>query len=149
VRIVGTGPLEPAVRAAGLGEVLGYLPLERTLDAIARARVLIFPSLWYEGLPRTIVEAFARGVPVVASRLGAMAEVVTDGHDGFLVAPGDATALADRVRLLMTDDALRERMGRAARATYEAKYSVERCYERLMEIYGIAMESARARRAAA
>ena len=60
--------------------------------------VLIFPSTWYEGLPRTIVESFAKGTPVIASRLGSMTELVEDGRTGYLFAPGDAAELADRVR---------------------------------------------------
>lgn len=61
------------------------------------ARALIFPSLWYEGMPVTLIEAFAAGLPVIASGLGAINDVVRDGETGRLVAPGDARALADAV----------------------------------------------------
>jgi len=154
LRIVGSGPMDAAVMAAarsagGSIEWLGHLPQEEALKILASSRVLIFPSICYETFGRSIVEAMACGVPVVSSRLGAMAEIITDGHDGFLFAPGDAVQLAERVRQLLTDDALRERMGRAARATYEARYSTDRCYEKLMDIYRLAIESARARRTAA
>jgi len=154
LRIVGSGPMDALVSEAARNpgasiDWLGQLPQAQALEVVASSRVLIFPSICYETFGLSIVEAFACGVPVVASRLGAMAEIVTDGHDGYLVTPGDAPELADRVRLLMTDDALRERMGRAARATYEARYSTDRCYEKLMEIYTLAIESARARRTAA
>jgi glycosyltransferase involved in cell wall biosynthesis len=151
IKVIGGGPLEQELRKAARGigsrfEILGQIPHAETVETIRRARVLLFPSVWYEGLPTTILEALACGVPVVASRLGAMSEMLTDGQEGFLVTPGDSTALADRSSWLLSDDDLRTRMSAAARSTFESRYSPDRCYEKLVMIYRLASEAARARR---
>ncbi len=151
IKVIGGGPLEQELRKAARGmgsrfEILGQIPHAETLEAVRRARVLLFPSVWYEGLPTTILEALACGVPVVASRLGAMSEMLTDGQEGFLVTPGDSTALADRSLRILSDDDLRTRMSVAAKSAFESRYSSDRCYEKLVMIYRLASEAARARR---
>ncbi|MFY0038682.1 glycosyltransferase, partial [Acinetobacter baumannii] len=67
---------------------------------IGRAAALVVPSLWYEGLPMVVAEAFAAGTPVIASRIGALAHLVEDGVTGLLVAPGDPAALAEAIERL-------------------------------------------------
>jgi glycosyltransferase involved in cell wall biosynthesis len=151
LKVVGDGPLASSVRkeserANNPIEYLGRLPHQETLAAIANARVLLCPSICYEGLPLTLIEALANGVPVVASRLGSMAEMITDGIDGFLYDPGDARQLAECTSRLMTDDLLRERMSRAAEATYEARFSGDRAYEKLIDVYNLAIASSASRR---
>ena len=89
--------------------------------------------------PLACVEAFALGKPVVASRLGALAEIVEDGRTGLLFEPGNAAELADKMGMLMGDDGLCEEMGRQARREFEAKYTAERNYGLLMEAYGKAI----------
>ena len=106
------------------------------------ARFLVFPSQWYEGLPLTIVEAFACGVPVIASRLGAMAEIVEDGKTGLHFTPGDPEDLAAKVDWAWAHSREMETIGRAARAEYEATYTAERNYKLLMETYRYAIVSA-------
>ncbi len=150
VKVVGTGPLEPLVRAAcnSLGpgiEFLGERPHAEAMQILSKSRLLVFPSLWYEGLPMTIIEAMARGVPVVATRLGAMAGMITDGREGLLFEPGNARDLSRCVKELSSDGDARERMSLAARATYEGNYSEERGHELLMDVYDAAIRSARAR----
>jgi glycosyltransferase involved in cell wall biosynthesis len=96
---------------------------------------LVVPSRWFENFPRVLVESFARGTPVIASELGALAEIVNDGENGFVVPPGDADALADRIeRALSRPDRLAE-LGANARVEFERKYSAEPGYRNLMEIY--------------
>jgi len=83
----------------------------------------------------TVVETFACGVSVVASRLGAMAEVVEDGRTGLHFTPGDAEDLAAKVEWAWTHPQRMLEMGREARAEYQAKYTAQRNYRMLMDIY--------------
>ncbi len=110
-----------------------------------RARFLVFPSEWYEGLPLTVAEAFACGVPVIASRLGSMAEIVQDGETGLHFAASDPEDLAAKVEWAWTHPREMERMGRNARAEYEAKYTAERNYQLLMQISERAVQARRHR----
>ncbi len=125
LKIIGSGPLEGRVRQAAADdrriEVLGVKPLHEVLSIVGDAACLVMPSIWYETFGRTIVEAFARGTPVITSRLGAMAELVTDGHTGFLFEPGNADELKDKVEQLFHDGKALTAMRRAARREYEDK----------------------------
>jgi glycosyltransferase involved in cell wall biosynthesis len=146
LRIAGDGPLLGDVSKAASqlpnATALGRLSRSEVLMEMAVARALVFPSRWYEGFPVTIAEAFASGTPVIASRLGAMAELVEDRRTGLLFEPGNASDLATKVAWAAANPADMAAMGGAARAEYEAKYAPERNYDLLMEIY----ERATARR---
>lgn len=139
LRIAGDGPMADRVRAAADQddriEWLGRLSPDDVSALLADADFLVLPSLWYEGLPRTILEAYARGTPVLASRLGAMVECVVENHTGRLFPAGDAAALASAVQQLMTDRGALMPMRAAARREFETKYSADRNYEMLMGIY--------------
>jgi glycosyltransferase involved in cell wall biosynthesis len=136
LKIAGQGPLEAVLGGIAGVELLGRRPRPEVLGLMRQAAFLIFPSLWYEGLPMTILEAFACGLPVIASRLGAMAEVIEDGRTGLLFNPGDAGDLAAKVEWAGEHPVALARMRREARAEFEAKYTAARNYEMLMEIYG-------------
>ena len=144
LRIAGDGPELAALQASTRGlravQVLGRVSRDEVLAELRGARALIFPSLWYEAFPLTIVEAFACGRPVIASRHGAMAELIEDGRTGLLFTPGDADDLAAKVAWAWEHPAEMQRMGAAARAEFEAKYTAERNYAMLMEIYAQAIE---------
>ena len=99
------------------------------------------PSICYEGFPRTIIEAFAAGLPVIASRLGAMAALVKDGHTGLLFDPGSAADLSAKLQWAQAHPARMDTMGVAARAEYEAYYGPDKNYATLMEIYADAIEA--------
>ena len=141
LRIAGEGPLrgelEAEIARRGLAGVklLGRVPDADLLTEMKRARFVVFPSEWYEGLPLSIAEAFACGVPVVASRIGSMIELVEDGRTGLQFTPGDAADLAAKVEWAWTHPREMEEMGRAARREYETKYTPEINYNRLMAIY--------------
>ena len=141
LRIAGSGPerefLEAHATQMGLSGVrfLGQLPHDEVLAALKGARFLVFTSELYETFGMTIVEAFACGVPVICSRLGAMEEIVADGRTGLHFTPGNADDLAAKVEWAWAHPEEMAAMGRAARAEYEAKYTAERNYTMLMEIY--------------
>jgi len=140
LRIAGEGPLrgelEAEIARRGLAGVklLGRVPDADLLTEMKRARFVVFPSEWYEGLPLSIAEAFACGVPVVASRIGSMIELVEDGRTGLQFTPGDAADLAAKVEWAWTHPREMEEMGRAARREYETKYTAERNSQMLSEI---------------
>jgi glycosyltransferase involved in cell wall biosynthesis len=137
--VIGDGPLLHLLKAPQLRsysvEYRGRLPREQTLAALKGARFLVFPSEWYEGFPLTIAEAFACGIPVICSRLGAMREIVEDGRTGLHFNPGDADDLAAKVEWAWTHPDETRAMGQEARLEFETKYTGERNYEMLMEIY--------------
>lgn len=139
VHVAGDGPLRHRVadaRGAGVPVVpLGRIDHCAVTDAMRQARALVFPSVWYEGCPMTLIEAFASGLPVIASRLGAMVEMIDHGQNGLLVAPGDAADLASTLRWAADNPVAMARMGEHARRTYERLYTPERNYSILMEIY--------------
>ena len=141
LRIIGAGPLLNDLRSeisrSGLSNVSpeGRLPRDESLKVVQGARVLIVPSYCYENFPMTIVEAYACGTPVIASRLGAMQEIVENGRTGLHFTAGDPDDLARKLEWAWSHpDELRE-MGRNARAEYEAKYTAERNYKMLIEVY--------------
>ena len=139
LRIVGDGPLADEVSAAAGKlphvEYMGPLPRDRVLEILAESRALIFPSLWYEGMPMVIIEALASATPVIASRLGNPKHMVHDGVGGLLFQPGNADDLAECVQRLERSSALRSTLREGARNLYESQYSPDSNYERLVEIY--------------
>ncbi|HUO17207.1 MAG TPA: glycosyltransferase [Verrucomicrobiae bacterium] len=139
--IIGGGPeaagLQKQAQRHGLRHVdfRGYLPREQALALMQRSRFLIFSSEWYENFPVTIAEAFACGVPVICSNMGAMQEIVEDGRTGLYFLPGDPEDLAEKVDWAWNHPERMEEMGREARKEYEQKYTAEENYPQLMKIY--------------
>ncbi|MGG6293734.1 glycosyltransferase family 4 protein [Leptolyngbya sp. AN02str] len=143
LKIVGEGPLEDQVIQASQHssssiEWLGRKPLNEVYDLIGKAKVLIFPSKWYETFGRVAVEAFAKGTPVIASKLGAIAEIVDHGRTGFHFHPGDSADLARQVDWALNHPEQLTAMGHEARAEFEAKYTAQANYHKLIEIYDLA-----------
>ncbi len=139
--ILGDGPLrkplESEAAARNLSNITfaGWRSRGEILSAMKSASLLITPSLWYEGFPMTVVEAFACGIPVICSRLGGLREIVEDGCTGLHFNPGDAEDLAAKLDLLWTQPSQLIAMGRAAREEYKRSYTAERNYELMMQIY--------------
>jgi glycosyltransferase involved in cell wall biosynthesis len=147
LKICGDGPLVDVVKSAAQNnpsiEYLGRRPLAEVLDLMGHATSLIFPSLWYEGFPRTIVESFARGTPVIASDLGSMKELIASNRTGALFASGNADHLARTVLDLHANPDLLAVMRRQAREEFESKYNPDRNHRQMLDIY----QQALARRA--
>jgi glycosyltransferase involved in cell wall biosynthesis len=140
--IAGDGPerapIAARVAALGLGarvQLLGHLPPAELQRRIARATAVLVPSLWWETFGLTAIEAFAAGRPVVASDLGALAEVV-DLHSGVLLPPGDAARWAQELDSLACVPARAERLGRDARDRYERHFAPSHDAARLLAVYG-------------
>ncbi|MEV1328480.1 glycosyltransferase [Micromonospora costi] len=142
---IGSGPLERSTRAraAELGvdaTFLGAQPPEVVMGHMAQARMLAAPSRTAsdgdcEGLPTTILEAASLGLPVVATHHSGIPEAVRHGETGLLGAERDPATLADNIRRLLTDEPLRERLGRAARQHVETAFDLRRQTRLLEELY--------------
>jgi glycosyltransferase involved in cell wall biosynthesis len=146
LRIAGDGPLVDEIADEIRGkeqqrvELLGRLPQAEITRLMHGARFLVLPSVCYENFPLTVAEAFACGLPVIASRLGAMAEIIEDGATGLHFVPGDAQDLAAKVEWAWSHPEELGELGGAARIEYQSKYTWTRNYERTMNIYARAMK---------
>jgi glycosyltransferase involved in cell wall biosynthesis len=134
----GDGPareeFEREVRSLGLNRFHFLGKRTDTAELLCSATVAVVPSVWAEAFGLTVVEAMAAGVPVVASAVGGIPELVDPDVTGILVPPGDAAALADALRRLIQDPALREQMGGKARAAAVARFSHTRVANELAAV---------------
>lgn len=128
-------------------EIIGRLSRTELTRLIKNARFLIWPSEgYYETFGYAAVECFSAGVPVIASRIGVMSEIVKDGITGLYFIPGDSADLARKVKWAWEHPREMAEMGRNARREYEMKYTANRNYEMLMNIYQRTIESKRDKR---
>jgi glycosyltransferase involved in cell wall biosynthesis len=142
LEIIGSGLEEEKLqrRSVELGlqhkiHFLGQLSFQQTQTYLQRAKVLLLPSLCFEGFPMVIREAFALGVPVIASRLGSMACLIDDAKNGFLFETGDAHDLLHMLKKGWLDQDNLAKMGENARGTFESQYTANANYNKLMRIY--------------
>jgi glycosyltransferase involved in cell wall biosynthesis len=144
--LIGSGDLDRDLRARAAGlanvEFAGQLSHADALARLAGARALVVPSRWFEVFPRTIVEAYALGVPVVASRLGSLVDIVEHDVTGLHFEPDSPDELAASLRRLANADALTEELGKEARRRYENELAAGPTTRRLLAIYGEALAQA-------
>lgn len=145
LKIIGDGPLSNQVREAVTKlpyvKWLGRLPIQEVYTLIGEAKFLIFPSQWYETFGRVAIEAFAKGTPVIASNLGNMSSMIESGRTGFHFSPGDPNDLAALVEYALTHPEKLRKMRFEARSEFEAKYTAQQNYHKLMDIYKLAIAS--------
>ena len=141
IDVMGSGPERSSLQGVSGLRLLGWQNQAALYAKMREASYLLVPSICYENFPLTVVEAYANGLPVIASRLGAMAELVRDGATGLLFEAGNADDLAAKMAWAEEHPENVTRMGRAARHEYESKYTPDRNYEALMGIYGAAMST--------
>lgn len=123
-----------ALRIDANVQLLGWVGPGEREQLLARAAVCVLPS-YAEGLPMCVLEAMAAGVPVVASAVGGVPDVVTDGVEGLLVAPGDVAALAAALDQLLRAEGLRRRMGTAGRRKAETTFSTKLVLPQIEDLY--------------
>ena len=145
LRVAGVGPESAMLENVSGITRLGNLPGEAVRQEMNCAVALVIPSIWYENFPRTIVEAFATGLPVIASRIGALADLVRDGETGLLFEPGNPQDLAAKMAWALAQPEAMAEMGRKARAQYEAEFTAERNYAQLIAIYDDAINANKTR----
>jgi len=97
----------------------------------------VLPS-YAEGMPMSLLEAMAAGIPTVSTAVGSVPEVVSDGVNGFLIAPGDSATLARRLRRLLHDPELASRLGAAARETVRLRFAADSVLAQLERVYAAA-----------
>jgi len=151
LKIVGDGPMGVAVQEAAAHNAtvqwLRGVSHETVYELVGEAAFLVLPSQCYENSPRVVIEAFARGTPVIVSGLGAMAEIVDDGRTGLHFKPGDPEDLAGKVRSILADPAKLQRMRQAARQIFDQNFTADANHAILMAIYERAIDSRRGRHA--
>ena len=148
VRILGAGPEEAALRqldqSLGSGVTfLGAQPREAVLAEMARAALLVMPSTWYEGFPVTLLEAYASGLPVVASEIGSLVELIERDVTGDLVPPGDPVALRAALIRLLADPGTLARLSDQARQRWHLRYRPAQTVVGLEAIYHAALAAPR------
>lgn len=145
--IVGDGPIKHLLEkqyASGNIAFIGKKRRHEVVDLMNRCKALIFPSVCYEGMPFTIIEAFSTGTPVIASRLGAMAELIQDGLNGFHFEANNVEDLKNAFqKFLQLDEGQRKNMHSQARLSYEQKYHPETHYKAMMSVYHRAIQQYR------
>jgi glycosyltransferase involved in cell wall biosynthesis len=136
----GTGDLEGVQQLAAQLEISdrlscpGWLGPDRKSAALASSLIFLLPS-YHEGMPMALLEAMSWGLPVIATPVGGIPQVIDHEVSGLLVAAGDIEGLARQIERLLADTVLRERLGANARARIEADFSLRDALERLTAIY--------------
>lgn len=145
--ITGEGPIKPylehVVREMMIADKFsfpGYLELQQLIRCYQTTTIFVYPSR-YEGLPTSLLEAMACGVPVVATGIGCIPEIVHNNENGIIVPMSNPTAIANAVLYLLEDDDSRLRMGQAARKTVEQDYDWDRIVDRVERCYEMAIEA--------
>jgi glycosyltransferase involved in cell wall biosynthesis len=145
LKIVGDGPLSETVSAVCQRlpnvEWMGLCSISEVYRLMGKAMFVIVPSKWYETFGRVAVEAFAKGTPVIASNIGALAELVDHQRTGLKFIAGNSEDLAAKVNWLINSPSKRISMGQNARKEFESRYSASENYSKLIEIYNQAINS--------
>jgi glycosyltransferase involved in cell wall biosynthesis len=131
IDVVGTGPEEALIADHPRVRVLGRVEHAEVQERMCRAAYLVLPGLAYDSLPRPLIEAFAHAVPVIASRIGRLAELVEPGRNGLLFEPGSALELARRLAWAEAFPERMRQMGECAKADYVARWRSDWSYRKL------------------
>jgi len=142
VRLLGGGPTQKEhIRTAPPNAMfLGQVPSDRVTKEYRSARFMVVPSRWFEGCPLVILEAMSHGLPVIASRIGGLPELVDDGITGLLFEPGNAEELAKKMKAMWQDPERCREMGVEGRRKVERDFNKENYWNRLRAIYRIAQQ---------
>lgn len=141
LRIIGTGELEDKLKEYVLRQkitnikFLGWLNQKKLKKEVSKSMFTLLPSIWHENSPRSIIESFALGKPVVASNIGGIPELVRDKINGLLFKPGDVKDLRNKISYLINHSSLRKKMGKKGRNLVEKQYNEKKCYKELIAIY--------------
>ncbi|WP_257293423.1 glycosyltransferase family 4 protein [Endozoicomonas sp. YOMI1] len=129
------GTVQQAIYAAGLQDSVCYKGFQSDVTPwLKRARIFVLPSLWGEGCPTSILEAFSFGVPVVSHAIDGVPELIDDGRDGYLL-PVDDIALADRIVELLLNPCLAEKMGQLGRIKVSDRFILASCVNQHEAVY--------------
>jgi glycosyltransferase involved in cell wall biosynthesis len=141
LKIAGTGPMESElkqyIREKKLAniEMVGFVSGPEKSSLLNKALFAVIPSEWYENFPVVALEFYAAGKPIIASRIGGLPSIISEGETGLLFSAGDANEIANKVRYMFSHPLEVDRMGRRARQRVETRYSSEQSYHDLMSIF--------------
>ena len=145
LEIIGDGPMRnELMNAAGKSEAassisfLGNLSHAEAMRRLSSAKLLILPSLCFEGFPMVVQEAYAYGVPIAASNIGSLPYLIPENRSGTLFVPGNAESLLASVQPLLADDKQLRLLGAQAKQEFDSKYTAGKNYDILMSIYASA-----------
>ena len=141
IDVVGTGPLQALLENNNTFHLHGEMPYDNVKRFMHNASFLIMPSIWYENFPRTLVESFAIGCPVIASRIGALAQIIDDGRNGILFDPESPEDLKEKILWATANPDKMAEIGNNARQDYEKHYTPSANYDILLKIYQDAIQS--------
>lgn len=146
LKIIGAGPLKDhlisTVQSQGISNVefAGYKTGDGLKNIVRDSMFVVIPSEWYENNPRSVIEAFALGKPVIGAGIGGIPELVRDGETGYIYAAKDVKDLSGKIKYLFDNPELIKKMGQNARCFVEEKLNAEKHYEGLMDVYRNAIE---------
>lgn len=140
LKVAGDGDFLPLLKNQNNIEVLGFLKPDDIQELMQQALFLIMPSKWYEGFPMVLVEAFSNGLPVIASNLGSLAEIVTDGITGLLFETGNPEDLTTKINWLVNNQDACYRMRENAKIDFQTNYTPEKNVRQLLDIYESAIQ---------
>tara|TARA_Y100001970_G_scaffold293548_1_gene441131 strand:- start:1538 stop:2698 length:1161 start_codon:yes stop_codon:yes gene_type:complete len=135
--IAGSGPLENELKCLNQKNInfIGNQDKKKIIELMNSATFLVIPSIWYEGFPMVILEAYSAGLPVIGSKIGSVGEVVNDNITGLHFEPNNSKDLSDKVNKLINNDSLLEKLSFNAREEYLNKFIPQKNYNELIHIY--------------
>jgi len=141
LKIFGDGPIKHLINKNQANiTFLGNQPKNIIIAEMQLAKFLIFPTECYEGFPMTILESFASGLPVLASNIGSISEIIKNKYNGILFKPGNIIDLREKINWILSNPDECEKITQNALKEFSIKYSKEKNYELLIKIYKEAME---------
>ncbi|WP_420580233.1 glycosyltransferase family 4 protein [Reichenbachiella sp.] len=146
LRIIGDGPLLEHFKKSTSNKTIhfeGRKPSDEITEIMKSCAFLIFPSECYEGMPRTIIEAFSVRLPVISSNIGAMSTMITDFKNGLHFEVGNVEDLSNKIREIIHDDALRNKIGENGHKDFRKKYTEHENYKMLYSILSSVIQSSK------
>ena len=140
IEVIGAGAEEGRIAGHPNIHILGRVGPNEVQERMRKAAYLVLPALAYQPVPRPVIEAFANSIPVIASRIGMLAEIIEPGRNGLLFEPGSARDLARRLAWAEAFPEKMRQMGECAKADYQARFLADWGYQRL---YGERRKAAR------
>jgi len=137
--IIGCGPLEEKVKKASKVNnniiYLGFREKAFIINKLQKAKALLFSSIWYEGMPMTIIESLSTGTPVIAPNIGGPNEIIQDNINGLIYQVNDLKSIQEKIENILTNKKNHKQLCRGARKSYEDFYTPEKNYQDLLQIY--------------
>ena len=115
-------------------DILGWVTGKQKIEVFQKTDIYVLPS-YNEGMPGSVLEAMAAGVPIISTPVGAIPEIVIENKNGYLIKPGDINELYSKLKLLSQNKNLRERMGKESKRIIQEKFDVEKIVNKLLKIY--------------